>query len=111
MEIISIEKKGVNIVTLTGRLDANSSSDVTEKLDTIAADEAKILFDLETMEYISSAGLRALLLVAKKVRSNNGKMCLTGLNENVRDVFDVSGFSSILDICDTEEQALALLNE
>ena len=111
MEIISTEKNGLTIVSLAGRLDANSSSDVTEKLEPIADDGAKILFNLEAMEYVSSAGLRALLIVAKKVRSNNGKMCLAALNENVREVFDVSGFSSILDICDTEQQAAALLNE
>ena len=111
MEITAVEENGLNVVSLAGRLDANSSSDVTGKLEPIATDGAKILFDLEAMEYISSAGLRSFLVIAKKVRSNNGKMCLTGLNENVREVFDISGFSSILDICDTNDQAVALLNE
>ncbi|NOY75810.1 MAG: STAS domain-containing protein [Kiritimatiellaeota bacterium] len=111
MEIDTCERDGVVFVSLTGRLDANTSSNVTDELEPLASQGAKILFDLENMEYISSAGLRALLVTAKKIRSVNGKMCLTGLNENVREVFDVSGFSSILDVCGDQAEALGLLNE
>jgi anti-anti-sigma factor len=111
MEVCASEKEGVIVVSLTGRLDANSSSNVTNELDSTVSEGAKVLFDLESLEYISSAGLRALLVVAKRIRADDGKMCLTGLNENVREVFDVSGFSSILDVCDTLDAAMGLLNE
>ncbi|MCK5845211.1 MAG: STAS domain-containing protein [Victivallales bacterium] len=111
MDINVSEKDGVVVVSLAGRLDAVSSSSVTEKLDAIAANGIRVLFDLKPLEYISSAGLRALLVIAKKIRTCNGKMCLTGLNDNVREEVDVSGFSSILDVCESEEEALGLLNE
>jgi anti-anti-sigma factor len=111
MEVVTTEKEGIIIIALTGRLDANSSSSVTDEIEGVVSEGVKILFILDAMEYISSAGLRSLLVITKKVRSNNGKMCLTGLTENVREVFDVSGFSSILDVCATEDEAIGLLTE
>jgi len=111
MEIAKTERDGVVVVSIAGRLDANTSPTIDKELEDIAAEGAKILFTLDDLEYISSAGLRVLLVIAKKVRANSGKLCLTGLAENVRDVFEVSGFSSILDVYPTEDEAIEMLLE
>lgn len=110
MEITNQKKDGITNVGISGRLDAASANEVEEKLNELIDGNDKLLIDLEKLEYISSAGLRVLLVVAKKVRKNNGKMCLCSLSENVSEVFQISGFSAIFDIAEFENDALKILN-
>jgi anti-anti-sigma factor len=58
------------------------------------------------LDYISSAGLRSILMAAKQVKAKNGRLLIAGMKEAVREVFNLSGFFSILHICETEEDAL-----
>jgi len=111
MEIAKIEKDGVIIIALNGRLDAASAPDAESELNTISNSEVKLLIDLENLEYISSAGLRVLLVTAKQIRRNSGKMCICSLSETVSEVFEISGFSSIFDIAENREEALDILND
>jgi hypothetical protein len=67
------------------------------------------VIQLNGLEYISSAGLRSILMVAKQVKARSGRLILTGLTDEVREVFHLSGFHTILRICDTKEAALAEL--
>jgi stage II sporulation protein AA (anti-sigma F factor antagonist) len=60
--------------------------------------------------YISSAGLRVLLLLARKINSNGGKMALCSLSSGVGSVFDISGFSTIFKIADDCDSAIRMLN-
>ena len=85
MEIAKKEKDGIIIVSFMGRLDAASAGDTEAELNGLISKGVKLLVDLSKLEYISSAGLRVLLVAAKQIRSNNGKMCLCELNESVND--------------------------
>lgn len=58
------------------------------------------------MDYISSAGLRVLLMAAKKTAKLKGKVVLAALCANVKEVFDIAGFTSIFTITDTQEEAI-----
>jgi anti-anti-sigma factor len=62
--------------------------------------------DFSSLDYISSAGLRVLLGVAKKVGAKGGALRTFGLNQTVREVFDISGFSAILPVFPSESDAL-----
>lgn len=66
-----------------------------------------LAIDLSQLDYISSAGLRVLLVVAKKVQQAKGKVVLFGLGPNVREVFSISGFDKIFAIRDDAAAALA----
>lgn len=110
MEIAKQEKDGIMKVSLTGRLDANFASEAEEELNRLADENVKLLINLEGLEYISSAGLRVLLVVAKKIRRNNGKMFLCCLSDNVSEVFEISGFAAIFDLAETETEAVRMLN-
>jgi len=97
---ISQERDGdVVIVRLAGRLDSSAASSAEEQLSATLIDAApRLAIDMAKLAYISSAGLRVLLVVAKRVQQQKGKIALSGLAENVREVFTVSGFDTIFAI-------------
>lgn len=101
---------GLVNVKVEGRLDATSSIEAQKELERILdADSSKMLVDLSGLEYISSAGLRVLLVVAKKMQQKGGKIVLAALTPNVKEVFEISGFSSIFKIFDTVEESTTTL--
>jgi anti-sigma B factor antagonist len=97
---ISQERDGdVVVVRLTGRLDSSAAASAEERLSAAVTDTSpRVAIDMSGLAYISSAGLRVLLVVAKKVQQQKGKIALGGLAENVREVFTVSGFDTIFPI-------------
>ncbi len=110
MRITQNLENGLVNVKVEGRLDATSSIEAQKELERILdADSSKMLVDLSGLEYISSAGLRVLLVVAKKMQQKGGKIVLAALTPNVKEVFEISGFSSIFKIFDTVEESTATL--
>lgn len=109
MEIDFDEHDGICVADLSGRLDAVNSSKA-ENLIRKKVEEGvnKIVFNLENLEYISSAGLRVLLIASKLLRKSNGSTVVCCLNENVSKVFDISGFSSVIKVENTLDEALEL---
>jgi len=98
----------IKVVGLEGDLDTNTAPDAEQHLNQTIADGAtKILLNLEKLEYTSSAGLRVLLSTAKKLKAAAGSLRICCLNETVEEVFEISGFDTILDVFATEAEALA----
>ncbi|MFO7727312.1 MAG: STAS domain-containing protein [Desulfonatronovibrio sp.] len=107
MDITSSKNDKALIITAAGRLDTTTAADFESKcLEIISPEDKNIIIDLQGIEYISSAGLRSILSVGKKVRSDGGNLIFCNLKGMVREVFEISGFSSIFTIHDTLEQAL-----
>lgn len=106
------EKKGqVQVLGPVGQLDTRTSHDFEKKIaEFLAAGERRFIIDLSQLEYVSSAGLRVLLLLAKKLNAMEGDLVLTGMNAQVREVFDVAGFTTIFTILATEADGLASLS-
>lgn len=110
MEVTETNREGTPILRLKGRLDASSAPTFEEKLlSLIEAGHPTLALDFHELDYISSAGLRVLLVGAKKVKPLNGKVVLFALNEHVRQVFEVAGFCSLFLIHPGEEDALKSL--
>ncbi len=84
-------------LTLSGRLDTNSSPALEAELKQSVGGVKELIFDFSGVEYISSAGLR-VLLAAQKVMNRQGSMKLIGVNDDVMEVFEITGFSDILTI-------------
>ena len=102
MEVNINKEQGVLVFTVTGRMDAVSAPELDTHVDEQIADgEISFVVDLSGLEYISSAGLRSMLTMAKKLKEKDGALKLCGLKGVVREVFDVSGFSTIFTICDS----------
>lgn len=107
---ITTEPKDNNILViyLNGRLDATTSGGLQKEINQlIEADNIKILINFEKLDYISSAGLRVLITTVKLLQVKQGKLLLSNMNSMIFDVLKISGFTKILTICDSQQQALA----
>jgi anti-anti-sigma factor len=107
MEINTKKNQNIVIVSLKGRMDAVTSPDFEKSLsERIAAGESNFLINMDRLEYISSAGLRSILTIAKLLKTKDGKILFAGLQGPVKDVFNISGFGNLFKIFETEEEAL-----
>jgi anti-sigma B factor antagonist len=107
MNISTREEGEVTVVGVEGNLDTNTAPDAQQHLDGLQDNGVrKILVNFETLDYISSAGLRVLLATAKRLGTSGGSLRICGLNETVNEVFEISGFSVILSVFGDEAEAL-----
>lgn len=103
-----VEQKNGKVMTLglKGRLDGVSSKGAEQKiLGLIDSGERRLVLDLAELDYISSIGLRVLMLTAKRLRTVDGKLVVCGLKPAIKKVFDIAGFSAILRIVPAREDA------
>jgi len=107
MEISVRKEKNVSVVSVTGRMDAVTAPEFEKSLsELMSKGEKKFLVNLAGLEYISSAGLRSILVIAKQSKAGQGEVIFSGLRGPVEEVFKISGFRSIFKIFDSEEAAL-----
>lgn len=108
-EIRHQEDGDIHILHISGNFDG-VSSDMAEQtiLETLEKAD-KIIFKLDELIYISSAGLRIILVAAKKGRNKKARMVFCSLGDNVRKIFEISNFHTILDIAEDLEGALKKL--
>ena len=111
MEITQKEENGIVSISIEGRLDADSSPEAEKVVkEALEGQTTRVLFNLSALEYLSSAGLRVLLSAAKEMRRRDGKIVLCSLNEFVKEIFEVSGFQSLIPITDSVESGIELLS-
>ena len=108
MEILEDRRDGVVVVAPAGRVDSISSGELEARLlALLAAGDRRLVVDFGDVEYISSAGLRVVLMLAKKLQEEGGQLVLCSLGQAIRLTFDLAGFLSILDVAPTRDEALA----
>ncbi len=108
MEILKRKEKDVLVISLKGRLDAVTTPVLEKDLtELMGAGEKFLVLNLRDLEYISSAGLRAILAATKRLKEKQGRLLLASLKSVVREVFDISGFSSIIPVFETVDGAIA----
>lgn len=108
MNVTTTEVNEVTVVSVEGKVDTNSSPALEQALsELVAAGKVNLLADFSELSFISSAGLRVLLATAKKTKAQSGELRVCAMNPTVKEVFDISGFSTILPVFETREQALA----
>jgi anti-anti-sigma factor len=111
MEINKKEENGIVSIAIKGRLDADSSLEAEKVVkEALEGETSRLLFNLGELEYLSSAGLRVLLTAAKEMRRRDGKIVLCDLNEFVKEIFEVSGFQSLIPIADSVESGIEVLS-
>jgi anti-sigma B factor antagonist len=99
MKITKSTRGNITTLALQGRLDTLTSTQLANELSAIFEGGAvNLVFDFTALEYISSAGLRVLLTAQKKVNALGTEMKITGANETVKEIFDITGFSGIMNI-------------
>jgi len=97
MKIVKNQEGTVLTIALEGRLDTTTSPQLESELRTSVNGITELVFDLASLDYISSAGLR-VLLSAQKVMNRQGEMKVTNVKPEIMDIFDVTGFVDILNI-------------
>ena len=108
MEVSTVSHGHAIVIAVTGRLDAETVPPFeTQIFDLIAEGHRRIIVDLAGLGYISSAGLRVLLVAAKRLKAEGGRLLLAAPSELVGQVLEISGFSTMLETCPTTEEALA----
>ncbi|WP_319763872.1 STAS domain-containing protein [Maridesulfovibrio sp.] len=99
MKINSKKIGEVMIMEIEGRLDALTATELEDELcKYINQGETKVVFDLGELEYISSAGLRAILFCAKKLKGSDGAIAFAGITGMISEVFEISGFGTMFNI-------------
>ena len=91
------------MIKLGGFFDTPSSPELQQKVEDIASETygkggLNVVFDLEDIEFLSSAGLRVLLLAKKLTDKQNGKMAVLNVRQSIREIFDMTGFTKILNL-------------
>lgn len=108
MEIKEEKRGDIKIIGLSGRLDAQTSPGVEERLINILNQgERRLVIDFSNLTYISSVGLRVLVSLAKNVQKTKGKLVLAALNNHIQEIFTIAGFTSIFSIYPTCDEAVA----
>jgi anti-anti-sigma factor len=107
-----VERDTLNDILIlrpVGSLDSGTSAELERPLtEALKAGTTRVIFDFSRLDYISSAGLRVVLLAGKRLRGT-GKVALVGMNEMVRDVFTMSGFLTLFPATATVDEAVKLL--
>ncbi len=99
MDFQETEMSSVVVLAANGRLDSTTASDLERRLsDMAAAGRTRIVLDLERVGYISSAGLRVLVVAARRLADGAGQLVLAGLSSENRRLFDLSGFTDLFAI-------------
>ncbi len=94
-------------IDITGKLDTQTSAAALEEvMKLLEANPAQVLFSLAMLEFVTSAGLLVILRAAKYVRAYGGNLKVSGAQGVVKDVLEISGFDSLLDLYEDEEQAV-----
>jgi anti-anti-sigma factor len=112
MDIKTIKQGAVTVLNVEGRLDSMSSLDFEKQLSKlIEGGSVFIALDCSKLDYMSSAGLRAILTAAKKTKQMNGKLAIGNPSRQVNEILDIAGFASILPIFKTIEEAVKAVAE
>lgn len=95
------------VIQLEGRLDSNTSPELSEFMRNIDFQEYRgVILEMTKLNYISSAGLRVLLNSSKEFKARNTEFALCGMQDHIREVFGISGFDTFLKIHPTLDEAL-----
>src|ERR1051326_282434 len=108
MKIETRKVGNVLVVEMSGRLDSRSSGEARDRIvHIVRGDDRQILLNLRNVDYVSSAGLRIILLASKLLQGNQGELKICCVTEAVKRVLETSGFDSLIRMYNTEAQAVS----
>jgi anti-sigma B factor antagonist len=95
------------IIALSGKLDSATTPQLSEFLnDQSTFGHKNLILNMVQLDYVSSAGLRLILNTSKQLKSNTKDFILCGMQDHIREIFEISGFDTFLDIHDSLEEAI-----
>ena len=110
MEITEQRQGGVTVLSPVGRINNETSPAFQVRLlSCVGSTAGKVLIDFSGVEYISSAGLRALMMASKQSKATSGRLAVSGLTPMVKEIFAISRFALVVQVFETSAEALAAL--
>ena len=107
MKISKDEKQGKAILRCEGRLDATTSPVLENQMNTLfEGDQKEIFIDFSKIDYLSSAGMRVLLSMTKRLKTGEGMLGIFAIHDDVMEIIRMAGFENILNIYPDENQAI-----
>lgn len=105
---VNVAREGSNLfVAVDGRVDGTNAGEFQDALQGVIEEGDKlVVLDLGALSYVSSAGLRVVLLVAKELQRQSAKLAVCALSDTVKEVFTISGFDKIIPVHATREEAV-----
>jgi anti-sigma B factor antagonist len=110
MNLQTSEANGIGTARLEGSLDGKTAPEVRERLQPFLAANSKLILDLARVDYLSSAGLRLLLLLYRDLTGRKGKLVLLGVSEDIRMVMSHTGFLNFFTLVNSEAEAVLALS-
>ena len=107
MEIQVIEQAGATLAVIIGDIDGRTASIVQERVLPLVSSGKNVLLDMEKVEYMSSAGLRLLIMLYRQSAANNGKLVLSGLSEDIKETMDATGFLAHFTVVNDTAEGIA----
>jgi anti-anti-sigma factor len=109
MDLTTERVGAVQIVRAAGRLDGESAEAFDVRIQQVVNEDPRLVLDLAQVIYVSSMGLRSLLVLAKQIKALGGALVLAAIRPRVLDVLDIAGFTPMFAIEPTTDEALARL--
>ncbi len=107
---LAISSQGsATVIVLEGSIDGKTAPDVQQRVLQTTLSLERIIMDMTKVDYLSSAGLRMLLLLYRQVKARNGTIVLAGVSAEIKDVMENTGFRNFFAMADSVEAGLALL--
>ncbi|MDI9547414.1 MAG: STAS domain-containing protein [Chloroflexota bacterium] len=110
MEVSQRTEGEVEVIAISGEIDGSTAPAAQSQILSVAKSDAKILIDMSQVHYMSSAGLRMLLVVYRTVSGQGGKVVLTGLSQDLEDTMSLTGFLDFFDHFESVDAGLAAFN-
>jgi anti-anti-sigma factor len=110
MQIAETRRDGIIAVAPAGRIDTTTAPVLEGHLNALLAGGARrVVVDFSRVDYISSAGLRVMLILARRMKESNGRLALCAFPEPVRQVFQLAGFLPLFTVCESQDIAMGQL--
>lgn len=96
------------IISIEGSIDSKTAGELQSQIMGKVSESDNVLLNLTEVDFVSSAGLRVLLMIYRQIKSKNGKVILVGVSQEITDVMSMTGFINFFEITDTIDNALNL---
>lgn len=109
MEISQKTVQNITVVELSGEITANTAPEAQGQILPLAQPNAKLILDMTKVPFMSSAGLRMLLVIYRTITDKGGKVVLVGLAEELKNTMSITGFLGFFSHFDTLDAGIAAL--
>ena len=109
MEVAVDTVENITVIDVEGSIDSKTAGDFQSNAMAAAADKDKIIINISKVDFLSSAGLRVLLMIYRQIKAKNGKVVLVGASEEIQDVMSNTGFLNFFILAETLDEGVNAL--